>query len=487
VYHVRVNLTGTVLGGRYRVGPLLGRGGMGAVYEGVQQGIERVVALKVVHPHLADDPLIRARFQREARVVALVRHPNVVPINDYVESAGEPPFLVMERLRGETLREVMKRTPTLPVDRVVRIAMQMLSALDAAHRANVVHRDIKPDNVFLEHTTAQKDLVKLLDFGVAKLLGQEDEAIKLTRQGHAIGTPAFMAPEQAVGDPIDGRADLYGVGATIYQALTGRKPHAASNLADLMVELVSRTPAPVASLRPDVDAALSRVIDRALAKKPGDRFASARDMERALAPFANASAEPHAVNTLVSPQGPAHDTVPDPVVRTAPLPYKAPAAPVEPPPALQPPPRASQDPVRVAIWAAAVVVTLVIAGAGLAVGTLVASHDARTPPVPTETPTTTAAASPTPEPTWVAATAAPRLAPLQVAVDAGAAPTALPTHHVAVTAPTDVRYTPTTAVGDASTNAAPVCKMARGAKAQHVSSRVVHELERRCRAQGGEP
>ncbi|HEX4513601.1 MAG TPA: serine/threonine-protein kinase, partial [Polyangiaceae bacterium] len=218
-----MELTGTLLGGRYRVGQELGRGGMGVVYEAVQEGIERPVALKVMYEHLASDASIRERFKREARAVAMIRHPNVVQINDYVESKTEPPFLVMEKLTGETLRDVMKRGDRVSGERMARIAMQVLAGLDAAHRAKVVHRDIKPDNVFLERTTAQRDIVKLLDFGVSKLLDEADDAIKLTRVGHAIGTPSFMAPEQALGDKVDGRADLYALGATMFLVLTGKK------------------------------------------------------------------------------------------------------------------------------------------------------------------------------------------------------------------------------------------------------------------------
>jgi serine/threonine protein kinase len=298
-----VDLTGSLLGGRYRVGKVLGRGGMGVVYEAVQEGLERKVALKVMHAHLASDSSIRERFKREARAVAKIRHPNVVQINDYVEHPGEPPFLVMERLHGETLRDAMKNPP-VSSERVVRIALQVLAALDAAHKANVVHRDLKPDNVFLEHTTAQRDIVKLLDFGVAKFIGEADDVVKLTRVGHAVGTPGFMSPEQAMGDPVDGRSDLYMLGATMFVALTGRGLYDGANEGDLVKAILTYTPPLVSTIRPDVDPKLAGVIARALEKAPAKRYASAIDMTQALGPA----------------QEPVHDTVRDPVLAPPPAP-----------------------------------------------------------------------------------------------------------------------------------------------------------------------
>ncbi len=364
MYDVFVDLTGTLLGGRYRVGQVLGRGGMGLVYEATQEGLDRKVALKVMHPHLDGDAAIRERFRREARAVAMIRHPNVVQINDCVEQPNEPPFLVMERLYGETLRDAMKKTPLLSGRRVAAIAIQVLSALDAAHKAQVVHRDIKPDNVFLEHTTAQRDIVKLLDFGVAKFSGEADGAKKLTRLGHAIGTPAFMSPEQALSDAVDGRSDLYALGATMYVALTGRKLYDVSDLHDLVGAIVRHVPAPVTSHRSDVDPALAGVIARALEKNPSARFASALDMAKALAPFAQ-GAIPQATLQSAQVEAP-HDTVRDPappVPRTAPMPMPVPM------PMRAAPPRAPapRDQTGLAITLSAALI-----GAGLLVAGLIA-------------------------------------------------------------------------------------------------------------------
>jgi serine/threonine-protein kinase len=347
---------GTLLGGRYRIETLVGEGGMGAVYEAVQQDLDRRVALKILHEHLTEDAELRGRFQREARVVAMLGHPNVVQISDFQAREGEPPFFVMELLHGENVRDLLKRTRMLAPERACYIAVQVLSALEAAHRANVVHRDIKPDNIFLERTDVQADIVKVLDFGVAKLLGNE-EGMKLTKAGLVVGTLSYMAPEQALGDPIDGRADIYSLAATMYLALTGRKPFDGATTAALLKKIMHEVPPSVSTLRPEIPVALSKVFDRALAKRPEDRYASAADMARALAPFAKPTpldSPLSAANTLRTP-----DTIPETLVpRTTPLPIQ----PIQfsyqlPPPTIQlplptpmrPPPRRSAAPIVIAI------------------------------------------------------------------------------------------------------------------------------------------
>ncbi len=280
-------LTGTLLGGRYRVGALLGQGGMGAVYEGMQEGLDRRVALKVLHAHLANDQDLISRFKREAHAVAALGHPNVVQISDFQTGGEDPPFLVMELLRGESLRDLLKRRGTLPPERVAYIFQQVLAALEAAHAKDIVHRDIKPDNVFLCATSVQADLVKILDFGVAKILRQEDPSVgKLTKNGFVVGTLSYMAPEQATGDPLDGRADLYSVGACMYLALTGRKPYDGPSTPAILKAILTEPHVPLAAARQDIDLGLAAIVDRALAKKPADRFGSAREMAAALAAFA---------------------------------------------------------------------------------------------------------------------------------------------------------------------------------------------------------
>jgi serine/threonine-protein kinase len=361
-------LPGTLLGGRYRIETLVGEGGMGAVYEAVQQDLDRRVALKILHEHLTDDVELRGRFQREARVVAMLGHPNVVQISDFQARDGEPPFFVMELLHGENLRDLLKRAQVLPPERVAYIAVQILSALEAAHRANVVHRDIKPDNIFLERTDVQVDIVKVLDFGVAKLLGRDD--MKLTRSGLVVGTLSYMAPEQALGDPIDGRADLYSLAATMYLALTGRKPFDGATTAALLKKIMQEVPAPVSKLRPEIPEKFSAVFERALAKRPEDRYASAAEMARALGPFAKATpldSPLSAASTLRTP-----DTIPETLPpRTTPLPLQPQRFSYQiPPPTIQmmplptpmrPPARKSSAPMVIAVVVATGFVVLACA------------------------------------------------------------------------------------------------------------------------------
>jgi serine/threonine protein kinase len=316
---VTETLTGSLLGGRYRVGALLGQGGMGAVYEGTQEGLDRRVALKVLHAHLANDKDLISRFKREAHAVAALGHPNVVQISDFQTGGADPPFLVMELLQGESLRDLLKRRGMLPPERVAYIFQQVLAALEAAHAKDIVHRDIKPDNVFLCATSVQADLVKILDFGVAKILRQEDPSIgKLTKNGFVVGTLSYMAPEQATGDPLDGRADLYSVGACMYLALTGRKPYDGPSTPAILKAILTEPHVPLAAVRQDIDLGLAAIVDRALAKKPAERFGSAREMAAALATFAKPTPlEPTASEAPTLPRedspatvGPARRNVP---------------------------------------------------------------------------------------------------------------------------------------------------------------------------------
>ncbi len=279
---------GTLLGGRYRVGALLGSGGMGSVYAGVQEGLNRKVALKVLHPHLSGERELIERFKREAHSIATLAHPNVVQINDFQTNEGEPPFIVMELLEGESLNHLLKRESQLPPERVAYIAVQVLSALGAAHRSNIVHRDIKPDNIYLSSTSVQADLVKVLDFGVAKVL-RDDKDPKITRTGFVVGTLSYMAPEQAKGEPLDGRADLYSLGAVMYLALAGRKAFDAGSTPALVAQILRDSPVPLAAVRTDIDTKLSDIVMRALEKDRDKRFANAEAMATALTPFARAT------------------------------------------------------------------------------------------------------------------------------------------------------------------------------------------------------
>jgi CheY-like chemotaxis protein len=275
--------TGALLGGRYRVGNLIGVGGMGSVYEAEREDLAQMrVAIKILHPAVGARSDLVLRFRREAETVAALDHPNIVRILDFQTPPGEPAFLVMERLHGEPLGEAIGRDGRFSAERAAFVASQVLSALAAAHGSNVVHRDLKPDNVFLTAMSGLRDIVKLLDFGVAKLMNARMNE-KLTQTGSVLGTPAYMAPEQARGASIDHRSDLYAVGCMLYEALSGEPPFSAPNYNALLFEIQKGVPTPLEVRRPDLDPALAALVARAMAKNPAERFQTADAMEGALA------------------------------------------------------------------------------------------------------------------------------------------------------------------------------------------------------------
>ena len=255
--------------GPYRVLKLLGRGGMGAVYAAEDPALHRPVALKTMRPELARDPDARERFLREARAAAAVESDHVVRIYQVGEDGGVP-FIAMEFLRGKPLDAWMKdRTPT--VAQILKIGYEVALGLAAAHERGLVHRDIKPSNLWLE---APSGRVKVLDFGLARSAREE---VELTGSGVIVGTPAYMAPEQARGEAVDFRCDLFSLGAVLYQLATGRRPFAGPNAMAILASLALDDPAPPHELNPAVPPALSGLVMRLLAKRPERRPGSARE------------------------------------------------------------------------------------------------------------------------------------------------------------------------------------------------------------------
>ncbi len=251
------------------------------------------VALKVLHPKLLDRADVVARFRREAELVAKIRNPNIVSVIDFVAVPDGPTFIVMELLAGSTLERAIQGDPPLSERRVAFIASQILDALDAAHSAEIVHRDLKPENVFLTTMSKIPDVVKLLDFGIAKVLS-EDAAPKLTQTGTVLGTPAYMAPEYARGEPASPLGDLYALGCVIYEALTKKTPYEAANYNALLFAIQGKAPTPIVAHRADVSAEMIAIVSRAMAKDPADRFPSARAMRDALEPWLAGAPAPRA-------------------------------------------------------------------------------------------------------------------------------------------------------------------------------------------------
>jgi serine/threonine protein kinase len=273
---------GTVLAGRYRVERIIGEGGMGDVYLATHLVIDKRVAVKVLALEQMRRDRTITRFLQEAKAASKIRHPNVVDITDFGEDHGRA-FFVMEYLEGEDLDHLLKREGRIPWERARAILVQLLEALGAAHRAGIVHRDIKPHNSFITPGPHGGEIVKVIDFGIAKLRTEGSEE-QLTRTGAIMGTVEYMSPEQGLGADIDGRSDLYSVGVILYRMLTGTVPYVASNPMATLYQHIHgeipspRTAVPEAGISPGVDA----VVRRALAKKKEDRFASAEAFIEAL-------------------------------------------------------------------------------------------------------------------------------------------------------------------------------------------------------------
>lgn len=263
----------------YRLLSLIGVGGMGEVYraESVRDG--RVVALKLLPDALAGDAKLRARFLREARLASALDHPNVCAIHDVGRADGTL-YIAMRYVEGETLKRLVAARP-LPLDRTLSIAVQTADAIAAAHKQGIVHRDLKSSNVIVTETGH----AVVLDFGLAKLLDDvaRSTASALTRPGTVLGTPAYMSPEQARGEPADHRSDLFSLGVVIYEMATGRLPFERATEAETLTAVVDEPHAPLTSLDTSVPRDVAAIVDRALAKVPADRFPSMREMRDALA------------------------------------------------------------------------------------------------------------------------------------------------------------------------------------------------------------
>ncbi len=265
------------LGTAYTVEGEIGRGGMGVVYRARDESLKRPVAIKVLPPELAFRTDIRQRFLREAETAARLSHPNIVPIHSVGES-NELVYFVMGLIDGESLALRIKRRGRLSIDEARRVMKEVADALSAAHAQGVIHRDVKPDNILLDGTRGR---VMVTDFGIAKALSAEGGT--LTEAGVAIGTPAFMSPEQAAGDgEIDGRSDLYSLGVVGYQMLTGELPFQASSVPALLMKQITERPTPVDRKRPEVPVELSQIVMRCLEKDPEDRWPTADAVRRAL-------------------------------------------------------------------------------------------------------------------------------------------------------------------------------------------------------------
>jgi serine/threonine-protein kinase len=277
---------GEVINGKYRLLRLIGEGGMGSVFEARHEYLGSAVALKFLDSELAKRSGLVARFLQEARVSAAVRSPHVVHVSDVDQSSAGLPYLVMELLEGESLQKALARAGKLPVETALDFAMQMLNGLEAAHAAGVVHRDLKPDNVFVV-PTRQGPLVKLLDFGIAKLRVSEEFQRGLTRPGVLMGTPEYMAPEQAFSaDMVDARADIYAAGVILFEMISGRRPISGDDARIMAAAVLSGAILRLSDIEPGLPPGLCAAVQRALSGRVADRFSGAAEMRAALGAFA---------------------------------------------------------------------------------------------------------------------------------------------------------------------------------------------------------
>lgn len=266
---------------RFEIHDLVGVGGMGAVYSGLQRETHQRVAIKVLWQDLAREEIEVKRFAREARATSLLAHPNAVRVFDFgLDPVSNSLFIVMEFLIGQKLSDVLRKEPQFNPVRAVHIAAQVCKALEEAHRKGIVHRDIKPDNIFLQEVAGEQDFAKILDFGLAKFISGERERDELTRSGFVVGSPEYMAPEQAAGSEVGPLSDIYSLGVVLYEALTGRLPFDAPNTAELLRRHLLEEPQPILG-QPGtelVPPALAAVVERCLAKDPADRPRTADEL-----------------------------------------------------------------------------------------------------------------------------------------------------------------------------------------------------------------
>ncbi len=275
-------LLGTVLDGRYKIESVLGQGGMGMVFRATQTSVQRPVAVKTLNPALAAAPTFFERFRREAEVASRLRHPNVITIYDFGRSPDNTCYYVMELLEGESLKEIVKRDGPMSLRRAVNIMEQSARGLAHAHEQHAVHRDLKPHNIMVQQLDG-KDFAKVLDFGLVKALEQEDEE-QLTSTGQVLGTPQYMPPEQAGGEVVDQRSDLYSLTGVFFFCLTGTSPYGANTVRKALTAALTQTVPPINTKRQGapVPNALDAFMQKGLAREKEDRFQSAEEWIEAM-------------------------------------------------------------------------------------------------------------------------------------------------------------------------------------------------------------
>ncbi|HKR12641.1 MAG TPA: serine/threonine-protein kinase [Pyrinomonadaceae bacterium] len=279
-------LVGQTLDEKYRIEQRLSEGGMGAVYRARHLQMDRPVAIKVLHENLVGDEAARIRFQREARAAVLLKHQNAISVTDFGETADGYVYIVMELLEGPTLREILAKEAPIETARAISIMLQASAAVAAAHEAGIIHRDLKPANIIIIQRPDVPTTVKVLDFGVAKLvagaLDDDDGRITLRQAGALIGTPRYMAPEQYNGDELTPAADVYSLGVILYEMLTGMAPFTGSSPVEIAAKHVNNPPHSPRKIVAAIPEDVERLVLHALKKQPGNRPANGEQFHREL-------------------------------------------------------------------------------------------------------------------------------------------------------------------------------------------------------------
>ncbi len=313
------DLSGQQIGG-YEILNVIGHGGMATVYRARQISMQRIVALKVLPRQFLLDDTYMQRFHREVEIVSRLEHRNIVPVHDYGESDGQP-YIVMRYMPAGSVDDLLAEGP-LEMELAVKILEQIAPALDYAHSKGVLHRDLKPSNILMDDNGD----AYLTDFGIARVLGENQGGISITTR-HVVGTPAYMSPEQAQGQPLDSRSDVYALGVMLFEMVTGQRPFQADTPYGVAVLQVTAAPPSARSIKPDLPLAVDHVIDRSLKKKPEERYNSALSLADAM----RQAIDPSSI----------HDTLPGMAKPTRPVAIREhESAPMQPPrPATPPPPR----------------------------------------------------------------------------------------------------------------------------------------------------
>ena len=378
-----------VLAGRYEIRDLIGRGGMAEVHLGYDKRLSRIIAIKLLRSDIAGDPTFQARFRREAQSAAALNHPTIVAVYDSGEeeitapngATRSVPYIVMEYVEGHTVRELLGDGDAVPIPEAVEITTGVLDALEYSHRAGIVHRDIKPGNIMLTSTGA----VKVMDFGIARAM--EDSSATVTQTHAVVGTAQYLSPEQARGEVVDARSDLYSTGCLLYELLTGQPPFTGDSAVAIAYQHVREIPKPPSALAADVPESLDRVVLKALAKARDDRYQDAAHMRNELLAAARGMAvSAPATDTW---QAPAALSSPS-TTALSPAPAPGPPSPAQPPVSPDRSTQTKQPRRRWWVWVLLLILLILVGSLiGLAASGLIGGK-----PSPTPTPTATAATVP---------------------------------------------------------------------------------------------